>query len=66
MARRKAITRPIEKNISLPEDLVAQVDLMLFSDLEGKVPFGAWKRYVEKLIRDDLKLTAMWETPDVK
>lgn len=50
---RKAI-RPVEKNISLPQDLVTRVDLELYSDLEGKVPFGAWQRYVEALIRADL------------
>lgn len=50
---RKAI-RPVEKNISLPEDIVARVDLELFSEVEGKVPFGAWQRYVEALIRTDL------------
>ena len=50
---RKAI-RPIEKNISLPEDIVARVDLELFSEVEGKVPFGAWQRYIEGLIRADL------------
>lgn len=50
---RKAI-RPVEKNISLPEDIVARVDLELFSEVEGKVPFGAWQRYVEALIRADL------------
>ena len=54
---RKAI-RPVEKNISLPEDLVARVDLELYSDLEGKVPFGAWQRYVEGLIRADLERRA--------
>ena len=50
---RKAI-RPVEKNISLPEDIVARVDLELFSEVEGKVPFGAWQWYVEALIRVDL------------
>lgn len=50
---RKAI-RPVEKNISLPQDLVLKVDLLLYSELEGKVPFGAWQRYVERLIREDL------------
>lgn len=54
---RKAI-RPIEKNISLPEDIVARVDLELFSEVEGKVPFGAWQRYVEGLIRADLERRA--------
>ena len=51
---RKAI-RPVEKNISLPQDLVLRVDLKLWSELEGKVPFGAWQRYVEGLIRADLE-----------
>ena len=50
---RKAI-RPIAKTISLPEDLVAQVDLILFSEVEGKVPFAAWQKYIENLIRADL------------
>lgn len=50
---RKAI-RPVEKNISLPQDLVLQVDLLLYSELEGKVPFGAWQRYIERIVREDL------------
>lgn len=54
MPRPRRTDRPVEKNISLPETLVVKVDLMLFSDLEGKVPFGAWKGYVESLIRQDL------------
>jgi len=54
MARPRKAVRPVEKNISLPEDLVARVDLELFSELEGKVPFGAWQRYLERLIREDL------------
>jgi hypothetical protein len=60
---RKAI-RPVEKNISLPQDLVLKVDLLLYSELEGKVPFGAWQRYVERLIREDLfKNVAATPTP---
>lgn len=62
MARPKKAIRPVEKNISLPEDLVARVDLELFSELEGKVPFGAWQRYVERLIRDDLAKRASAQT----
>lgn len=50
---RKAIPS-VEKNISLPRDLVAVVELSLYSELEGKVPFGAWQRYLERLIREDL------------
>lgn len=54
MPRPRKAVRPVEKNISLPQDLVLQVDLTLYSELEGKVPFGAWQRYLERLIREDL------------
>ena len=50
---RKAIPS-VEKNVCLPRDIVAKVDLMLFSELEGRVPFGAWQKYLESLIRADL------------
>ena len=50
---RKAIPS-IEKNISLPRDLVVAVELELYSEVEGKVPFAAWQRYLEDLIRKDL------------
>lgn len=58
MGRPRKAVPSIEKNISLPRDLVARVDLELYSDLEGKVPFGAWQRYVESLIRADLERRA--------
>lgn len=43
--------RPVEKSVSLPEDLLAKVELELFSELEGRVPKGAWSGYVEALVR---------------
>lgn len=46
--------RPVEKTISLRQSVVGQVDLLLFSDVEGRVPHGAWARYVEGLIELDL------------
>jgi len=52
---RKAI-RPMEKNLSLPQDLVAAVELELYSEIDGRVPFGAWSKYVEELIRKDLAI----------
>lgn len=58
MARPRKAIRPIEKTICLPEDLVAQVDLLLYSALEGKVPYGAWQRHVEQLLREDLSRKA--------
>ena len=54
MARPIKTDRPVEKNLSLPSSLVARVDLELFSALEGKVPFGAWQKYVVGLIEEDL------------
>lgn len=50
MPRPAKAIKPAEKNISLPSDLVARVDLVLYSDLEGKVPFGAWSKLVEALL----------------
>lgn len=50
MARPKKIDRPVEKTICLPQSLVARVDLELYSELEGRVPFGAWQRFVAGLI----------------
>jgi hypothetical protein len=54
MPRPKRSVRPVEKSISLPEDLTTRIDLILFSELEGKVPHGAWARFVEGLIRKHL------------
>ena len=54
MARPRKTERPIEKNISLPQSIVVRVELELFSALEGKVPFGAWQRYIVRLVEADL------------
>jgi hypothetical protein len=54
MARPRKTDRPIEKNISLPQSIVVRVELELFSALEGKVPFGAWQRYIVRLVEQDL------------
>ena len=52
MARPKKVIRSIEKSISLPEDIVASVELELYSDLEGRVPFGKWSELVTGLLGD--------------
>jgi hypothetical protein len=44
----------VEKRVSLPETIVAAVELQLWSELEGKVPFGAWQEYLVRLIQADL------------
>lgn len=52
MPRPRKAVRSIEKNISIPEDLVTRVELELWSELEGKVPFGAWQGLITKLLRE--------------
>lgn len=58
MGRPAKAIRPIEKKINIPEDLTVQVDLILWSELEQRVPHGAWSRYIISLIEDDLKRKA--------
>lgn len=52
MARPASINKPIEKKLSLDAELVAKVELALFSDLEGRVPYGAWSGLIEQLLRE--------------
>lgn len=54
MGRPRKAVRSIEKNISIPEDICARLDLHLFSVLEQRVPHGAWSRYITGLIIQDL------------
>lgn len=59
MGRPRKAVPSIEKNISLPRDLVVAVELELYSEVEGKVPFAAWQKYLESLIRADLARRAL-------
>ena len=52
MARPTKTIRTIYKNIGLPEDLVAKVELELFSEVEGKIPFGAQQEFFTELLRE--------------
>lgn len=52
MARPASINKPIEKKLSLDAELAARVELALFSDLEGRVPYGAWSGLIEQLLRE--------------
>lgn len=58
MPKPKRTLRPVEKSISLPEDLVAKVDLLLYSEFEQRVPHGAWARLVNGLLTDWLAMNA--------
>jgi hypothetical protein len=58
MPRPPRADRPQDKTISLPTSLCGKVDLLLFSPLEGRVPHGAWARYITGLIEQDLEQRA--------
>lgn len=51
MPRPKRTVRTIYKNIALPEDLVAKLELELFSEVEGRIPFGSQQEFFTKLLR---------------
>jgi hypothetical protein len=48
--RPKKAIPSVTKEISLPPDLVARVDLALYSELEDRVPHGAWQRLLTELL----------------
>lgn len=51
----RKVDRPVKKQLCLPESLVTQVDLALWSELEGRTPKGEWSGLVAGLLRDWLK-----------
>lgn len=50
MARPPKAIKSITKELSLPPDIVARVDLALYSELEGRVPHGAWQKLLTHLL----------------
>ena len=49
----------------VPEDLRARLDLLLFSDLEGRVPFGAYTNFYSELLRTRLESVELDLSPFV-
>lgn len=54
MPRHPKADKPVEKTINIPTSVCTKVDLILFSELEMRVPHGAWSRYICNLIDQDL------------
>ena len=52
MTRRRLTIRPIRMEVQIPEDLHSEVTLLLWSDLEQRVPFGAYSALVIGLLRE--------------
>lgn len=49
--RRPALSPTRALNTTLDEGLLAKVDLVLYSEVEQRVPKGAYQRFLSKLIR---------------
>jgi hypothetical protein len=54
MARPRKTDRPIAQRIYLPESLVAELSLRLWSESEERVPYGVLSAFVEQAIREAL------------
>lgn len=54
MAKPRKTIRPTPLNLALPEDLRAVLDLKLYSPLEGRVPHGAYSKYIGDLLHKAL------------
>ena len=55
MVRVKKIDRPKRVEVQLPESIKIKVDIELYSEIEGKVPFGSFSGLVTELLREWLK-----------
>lgn len=55
MPRPKKIDYCVHVSVRIPTSIMSLVELELYSELIGKVPFGAKSELVESLLRDWLK-----------
>lgn len=55
MARPPKAIKSVSKHLQIEEHLASQFDLLLFSDLEGRVPHGAWSALINQLLRERLE-----------
>lgn len=54
MPKPRNIIPPTKLTFSLPQDLRARLDLYLFSEVENRVPHGAYQDFLGELIREAL------------
>ena len=52
MPRRPNLIPSVMLNTALPLDVHTQLSSFLYSDLEGRVPHGAYQRFLVDLIRE--------------
>ena len=46
------IIRPIRLHTTIPEDIRAKMDVYLYSDVEGRVPKGAYQEFLVGLVME--------------
>lgn len=46
------VMRPVKLTTYLPEDLRAKLDLYLYSDVEGRVPHGAYSAFLAERVKE--------------
>ena len=51
MSRRPNLIPSIQLNVALPLDVHTQLSAHLYSELEGRVPFGAYQKFLVDLLR---------------
>ena len=61
MPRPTLVDRPMQKCLQLPTSTVVNVELQLYSPLDGRVPQGALNNLVNRLLLDWLARTAKAE-----
>lgn len=52
MPRTKKLNPTQRLEVHLPQDLVARVLGELYSEVESRVPYGAWSKFIEQCIRE--------------
>jgi hypothetical protein len=52
MPKNPDIIRPVSLHTTIPEDVWIKMTLYLYSDIEGRVPKGAYREFLTGLIRE--------------
>lgn len=62
------ILRPTRLTTTLPEDVRAKLDIHLYSTVEGRIPVGAYSKFLSERVREFFEPKAVkhpptWEGP---
>ena len=50
MARPKHTTPTVQLNVSIPEPLMQKLNILLYSEVEQRIPLGAYKELFTRLL----------------